>query len=69
MGSSLKSMNGGPQMTGAEGHYETASRVDGVQRMVSFRRVAEFPLYVSVLRASDEALASWRLGPWNNPAR
>jgi signal transduction histidine kinase len=60
MGSSLGSGGGNQPLTGAEGTYETPSRVDGVMRMVSFRRVAEFPLYVAVLRAHDEALAAWR---------
>ncbi|MEK8050913.1 ATP-binding protein [Ideonella sp. DXS22W] len=53
----------GPQGQGypdAAGRHTTVSAIDGVERLVSYRRVADYPLYVTVVRATDEALASWR---------
>jgi signal transduction histidine kinase len=53
----------GPQDQGfaeAAGHHETGTAPGGVPHLVNYRRVADYPLYIAVLRATDEALASWR---------
>lgn len=42
------------------GHYQTVSTIDHIERLVSYHRVADYPLYVIVVRATQEALASWR---------
>ena len=60
MGTTLNVGTVGSPLVGAEGFYETASRVDGVQRLFTYRQVADLPLYVVVSRASDEALVAWR---------
>ncbi|MBL8305218.1 MAG: two-component sensor histidine kinase [Rubrivivax sp.] len=44
----------------AEGHYQTISGVDGIERLVAYRRVADYPFYVLVASGADEALAPWR---------
>ena len=43
----------------AEGSAMGASTVDGVERIVAFRRVADYPLYVAVTSSREEALADW----------
>ena len=43
-----------------EGDYRVESTVDRVDRLVAFRRVAEYPLFVLVLSGADEALIPWR---------
>jgi signal transduction histidine kinase len=43
-----------------ESNYLGASAADGVQRIVSVRRIADYPLYLAVTTAEDEALADWR---------
>ncbi len=61
MGSRLAAF--GPQGLGdteAAGHHEIAATPDTPRQLVSYRRVADYPLYISVLRSTDEALASWR---------
>lgn len=42
------------------GSYVSAHTVDGVERKFAVRKVANFPLYVVVGRASDEYLAQWK---------
>jgi signal transduction histidine kinase len=44
----------------AEGSYLGASTVDGVQRIVAYRQVADYPLFLAVTSSRDEALADWR---------
>ena len=44
------------------GTYESTSRFDGVVRLVSYRRVAGFPLVVTVALGVHEELATWRAG-------
>ncbi len=44
----------------AEGRYQAISAVDGLDRSVAFRRVADYPLFVAVSTGVDQALASWR---------
>lgn len=46
---------------GREGSYIGPSSLDGVNRIGSYRQVAEFPLYLLVITSEDEALAEWRL--------
>lgn len=42
------------------GSYVSARAVDGVERKFAVRRVAGFPLYVVVGRATDDYMAQWR---------
>jgi PAS domain S-box-containing protein len=42
------------------GTIEAASPVDGIERLLSFRRVGDLPLVVSVAVATDAVLAGWR---------
>jgi signal transduction histidine kinase len=44
----------------ADGTYRVASGVDGIDRVVAWRRVASYPLFVMVATGSEEALADWR---------
>jgi len=46
---------------GREGSYIGPSSLDGVNRIGSYRQVAEFPLYLLVITSEDEALSEWRL--------
>jgi PAS domain S-box-containing protein len=51
---------------GAEaGTFRSASPLDGVHRIVSFHRVADLPLVVSVAISSDDVLAAWRRDLWS----
>ena len=50
----------GPSPGQTEGHYQRISRFDGVERVVGFRRVGNYPLYVLVATGADEALSAWR---------
>jgi len=59
MGSTLNVGAQGSPLKGELGKYESPSRIDGVVRMASYHRVADYPLYVTVLRSKDEALANW----------
>jgi signal transduction histidine kinase len=47
------------RMQGASGHYASTSTVDGIERLISYQQVGDYPLYVAVLRSRDEALANW----------
>jgi hypothetical protein len=40
--------------------YTSSSAVDGVERLVAYRKVSDYPIYVFAMRAVDEALAGWR---------
>ena len=42
------------------GFYENDSLVDGVRRVLFYRQVADFPLYVVVGFGKDDAFAGWR---------
>ncbi|CAN5425142.1 ATP-binding protein [soil metagenome] len=44
-----------------DGDYVGVSGVDGVERLTGFRRVADYPLYVTVSTSVEEALADWRV--------
>jgi signal transduction histidine kinase len=61
MGSSL-SPTGALARAGAarEGQFRGESSVDGIARIVAFRRVADYPLLLAVTTAEQEALADWR---------
>jgi len=41
------------------GFYESRSLIDGVQRIVHYRQVADFPLYVTVAFGVDDIFAGW----------
>ena len=60
IGSSTRVAGQPSQIQGPRGQYESASKVDGEKRLISFHQVGDYPLHVAVLRATDEALASWR---------
>ncbi len=52
-----------PLVTGAwqrSGDYVNISPVDGIERVVGFRRIDDYPLYVLVTSSTEEALAAWR---------
>lgn len=42
------------------GTFHAASRTDGVERLVSYRKVEGYPLHITVGRASQEYLGHWR---------
>ena len=44
----------------SEGAFQSVSPLDGIERMLSFRRVADLPLVISVAQAENEVLAEWR---------
>lgn len=44
----------------AAGTYTGSSSLDHIERLVAFRRVADYPLYVTVGSSVDEALSAWR---------
>ena len=46
----------------AQGTFETISSLDGVTRIVSYRRVAGYPLVVYAALGKAEQLAVWRVG-------
>ncbi len=45
--------------SGSEGHFVAVSSLDGTERISSYRRVADYPMYLLVSTATDEALAGW----------
>ncbi|WP_246337911.1 ATP-binding protein [Azospirillum oleiclasticum] len=47
-----------------QGVFEGVSAVDGVRRIVAFRKVAAYPLYVALAVGTDAILAEW----WTNMA-
>jgi PAS domain S-box-containing protein len=46
------------------GSFQSVSPLDGVERIVSFRRIGEFPLVVSVALAKSDVLANWYKDLW-----
>ena len=47
--------------SGAEsGAYHAVSPIDGIERSFSYRKIAGFPLHVTVAFAADDYLAQWR---------
>ena len=46
------------------GIYEGVSAVDGIRRIVAFRKVGPYPLYVALAAGTDAILAEW----WTNMA-
>jgi signal transduction histidine kinase len=60
MGTSLGTSSGfAREARGLEGHYTSVSTVDAVNRIVAYRRIADYPLYLLVTTAQDEALEGW----------
>lgn len=49
-----------------EAVYKTVSSLDGWKRIVGFRRIGNYPLYVLVSLSEDEVLADWRKDVRNN---
>jgi signal transduction histidine kinase len=43
-----------------EGHYTSASTIDAIERVIAYRKVSDYPLYIFASSAVDEALAPWR---------
>jgi hypothetical protein len=61
MGSSLTEQSGFRRLAvNAEGHYTSTSTLDGVQRLASYRWVADCPLCLLVSTAVQETMAEWR---------
>ncbi len=50
----------GEAAMGLEGSYTSSSAVDGVERLVAYRKVADYPIYIFAMTAVDEALSGWR---------
>jgi len=48
----------------ADGQYQVVSAIDGVSRLVSYRRSQRYPLMVVVSPGTKEALAAWVRGAW-----
>lgn len=46
------------------GHYNNPSPVDGVRRVLSLRRVGEYPFYMVVAASEHQALEAWREKAW-----
>lgn len=46
--------------TGVQGHGVALSGVDKVERVHAYHQVGDYPLYVMVATATEEALADWR---------
>ena len=46
------------------GDYEYSAKVDGIDRLASYRRVDPFPVVVTVALAKSEVLAHWRAQAW-----
>jgi two-component system NtrC family sensor kinase len=43
-----------------EGYYEITSRADNSRRIIGYRKLAQFPVYVVYTVSKDAVLASWR---------
>lgn len=48
------------QLIRHDGDFVAPSQIDGVERLVVFRKVANFPLFVIVASGKQDALAGWR---------
>ena len=42
------------------GSYTAVAPVDGIERLYSYRKIANYPLYVFVAKSTDDFLAPWR---------
>lgn len=61
MGSMLPAAPGGMPESGAtEGHSIRSSRVDGIERIIAFHRVGDYPLTLIVGSTTELALRDWR---------
>ncbi len=45
--------------SGSEGYFTALSSLDRTERITAYRRVADYPMYLLVSTATDEALAGW----------
>ncbi|MFO1327471.1 MAG: ATP-binding protein [Rubrivivax sp.] len=68
MGSTIDPGAAGSPLVGEQGDYASRSRIDGVPRQFTYRRVADYPVYIVVGRSQVEALASWRDALWMSVA-
>ena len=59
IGTAVGSGGQASQLQGPRGHFESVSQIDGQRRLVAYERVGDYPLYVAVLRQTDEALAGF----------
>ena len=48
------------------GHFDLNSPIDGITRILSYRRLAEYPLVVAMALGKDEQLAAWRVNAAEN---
>jgi signal transduction histidine kinase len=44
----------------SEGSYTTTSNLDNIERVIAFRKIARYPLFVVVAMGKEDALVSWR---------
>lgn len=42
------------------GNYTAVAPVDGIERLYSYRKIANYPLYIFVAKSTDDILAPWR---------
>ena len=60
MGESVSATSPITRSDASDGTYRVTSGVDGVERLVAWRRVARYPVFVLVATGTEEALSEWR---------
>lgn len=48
------------KQTPAQGSFSAASKADGIERIYSYKRVGQLPIYVVTGRGREQALSAWR---------